>query len=195
MANRLMMNPAYKDDGNISRIKSIYGSDKWIRSVSLQQFLAKESYGQLRNEIAKLSYKKSVRPMHHSYSKADVPDDFADFLNSKEFRDLLKIITGIRIRKVSPEAYCFGWKDHTILHDGAVEKEGTDIIFDTADNWDARAGSCIVYTDGKGNSSKITPSGNTLVLAERKKGCQRFVQYANHLSGNRKRCFALGKAN
>ncbi|MBI2661809.1 hypothetical protein HYX09_06115 [Candidatus Woesearchaeota archaeon] len=194
MADRIIMNPAYKADANISHIKSIYNLDAWIRSVSLQQFLEKESYGRLRNSIAKLSYKKFARPMHFSCSKAACPKSLADFLNSGEFLGLARCITGAKIRRIKAEGFCFGWKDYMILHDEAVEKEGIDIIFDFADSWDAKAGSGIVYTDGKGDSAKIAPSGNTLILAERKKGVQRFVQYANHLSGNRKHCFVLGKA-
>ncbi len=173
-----MINKKYLD--NIEQIRKVFYANK---EIQLSDFLGKKSYEEFKKKINKIKLAKKVQPMCCSYDEAEIslPKDIADFI----FLILKKKIEKARL-------LCFKWKDYTILNDEVIEKPGIDVVFDLTDNWNNNAGGSIVYVDGSGEYTKIPPSGNTLIIVERKKNVQKFVKYVNHLA-QKKRCFIIAE--
>ncbi len=173
-----MINKDYLKQENISKIKEIFNRDS---SIQLHDFFIPELYRQMRNDVMKLKFNKSYLATSHSYSEADfnvIPKEVIDFIS--------KIINK-KINKLNLKALLLSWKDYIIINDKQKEKSGFDIIFDLTDNWDEKSGGSVVYVDGSGEYTRIPPKGNTLLIAERKKGTHKFIQYMNHYSKNKKR--------
>ena len=182
----------YGNKENIIKIRDIFHSNRDLPSVTLPHFFKNKVYTHIKKEILILHYKKMMTPIFYSYLAAKPPTNLQTILNSKEFLNFLSSINGRRIKKIKGSIECFGWKNYMILNDEVKEKPGIDVIIDFTDSWDKKFGGSLVYVDGTGSYTKIPASSNTLIIAERKKNVQKFVQYVNHLCTNRKRFFFLG---
>lgn len=176
-----MISEAYSE--RINEIRKAFYSNKDLPSIQLYDFLDKKSYDDLKKKISKLKLARKTQAMQYSFSEAEFEFD-------KEIIDFVQSILKKKIQKT--KLLCFEWKDYTILNDEVLEKPGIDVIFDITDDWNENCGGSIVYVDGNGEYTKITPSGNTLIIVERKKNTQKFVKYINHLA-QKKRCFMIAE--
>ena len=185
------INPTYLAKDTMKQVRSMFLQDPQLPSVQLQQSLGPSSYAALKEEILSLPYKKECDPLLHSFKSAKPPKRLLALLQSNELFSFLAAVTGEDVLSLSPSVLCIGWKDYTLINDKAVEKPGIDVILDFSDDWDDAWGGSIVYAPGTGDVTRIAPSGNTLIIVERKSGVNRFVQYINHHAGKKTRCFVI----
>ena len=187
-----MINNSYLSEQTIKKVRGLFLSNREFPSIKLQNFLDKQFYAQLTQEILNSKYKKAVMPMQYSYSVSKTPKTLAKFINSEQLKNYISRIIGKKIKNINGSMHRFEWKDYTLLHDKNTEKEGFDFILDFTDSWDEKADGRIIYTDGKGNYNYMLSLPNTLTIIHRKNGFQKFVQYINHYSNNNKRCLFIG---
>jgi len=170
---------------NIEKIKQTFRKNKALSSIQLHDFFIPECYEQIKRDVKKLKFKKSYLATSHSYQESNfnvVPTEVIDFLSK---------ITGKKVKKLNLKALVFSWKDYIIINDKLKEKPGIDVIFDLTEDWNENSGGSIVYVNGSGEYFRIPPKGNSLLIVERKKGTQKFVQYMNHYSKNKKRYLVI----
>ena len=173
---------------NTEKIRKMFYDNKDFPSIQLYDFFIPECYNQMKKDINKLRYKKSYLATSHSYSEGDfnvVPKELMAFVSR---------IVNKKISKMKLRVLKFSWKDYLIINDKLKENPGFDIIFDITDDWNQDYGGSLVYVDGSGDHFHIPPKGNTLIIAERKKGVQKFVQYVNNLSKGKKHYLVIGIA-
>ena len=185
----MAINKIYLEKKNQERIKQMFYDNKDFPSIQLHDFFIPECYKQMKRETSKLKYKRSYLATSHSYSESNfnvVPKELMAFVS--------KIINK-KVSKIKLKVLKFSWKDYVIINDKLKEKPGFDIILDITDDWNQDYGGSLVYVDGSGDHFHIPPKGNTLTIAERKKGVQKFVQYVNNLSKDKKRCLIVATVN
>ncbi len=175
----MAINPAYFKDENIRKIQQMFASNPTVPSIVLHDFFQKECYEGVKQGVEQARFQKVRHPILYSYQEA-TPSFVNEGLNTKEIIDFLQKILNRKIKKIIGTVQCFGWKDYTILNDEVVEKPGIDVFFCVSDDWDESAGGNVVYVDGTGEYTKTLLTGNMLMIVERKKGVQKFVQYVNH---------------
>ena len=180
------INQLYLKKESLKKIKEVFHSSEWLPSVKLPKFLNKQEYNKIKYSIEKLKYIKIKKPIHCQYEKANITKEIRSLLDSKDFKELIKKITGKSIKNIKGEIRKFTWKDHTLIHD-EQEKPGYDLILEFTDNWKESFGGYTAYTNGLGNSSIIYPEENTLNIIQRKKGIQRFIKYINNKAKNKYR--------
>jgi len=171
-----MINKNYLN--NLEKLKEHFLKNK---SLILYEFF--NDYETIKNKILNLKYSREYDPIKFSYSKSE-------FKINYEILEFLDKLLDVKIND-NFEAYCFNWKDYTILCDKIKHEKGINVIIDFTDDWDFNYGGSIVYTDGSGNYTKIEPSGNTLIIFDIDNN-KRFVQYINNLAKSKSRYFILG---
>ncbi|MDO8642453.1 MAG: hypothetical protein Q7R76_02570 [Candidatus Woesearchaeota archaeon] len=181
----MAINPLYFKEENIRKIQQMFASNQTVPSIVLHDFFQKECYEQLKQGITRAAFQKERHPILYSYQEA-TPSFVNEGLNTKEMLDFLQKILNKKIKKITGTVQCFGWKDYTILNDEVVEKPGIDLFFCLSDDWDESYGGNVVYVDGTGEYTKTLLTENMLMIVERKKGVQKFVQYVNHRAQNKK---------
>lgn len=186
------INQLYLEKSSIKNIQKLFKANKSLPGVQLPSFFSPVYYSELKKEITGLPYVKETMITKHSFSSAELPSSLKKVLHSKEFLRMLSKVTHKRVHGVKAEVYRFGWKDHIVLHDKAVEKPGFDIIIDFTDTWDDEVGGTIVYVDGTGEYSRVPPQGNMIMIAKRQNNVHKFVQYLNHKTKGRKRYVIMG---
>lgn len=181
----MAINKDYLKSENISKIKQLLLNNPQFPSIQLHDFFIPKSYEQMKNKVKKLKFKKSYLATSHSYSECDFN------ATPKEVVDFISKITGKKTEKLKFKALLLLHKDYLIINDKISEKSGTDIVFDLTDDWDENSGGSVIYVDGSGEYFRIPQKGNTLLIAERKKGTQKFIQYINHHAKNKKRYLVI----
>lgn len=174
------INPAYLKEETKKKVrKSFLHSD--FPAVILKDFFSKDYYQQLQKNISSLNFKKDLVVLHHSYAVSNFK------IVSKELLDFLSFVTKKKIDELIFTVYLLTWKDYMILNDKYLEKLGIDVVIDMTDGWNPDWSGVITYTDGRGTVYPLPPVGNSLVVVERKKGLQKYVQYVNHYGKEKKR--------
>ncbi len=157
-----------------------------VKMLQFTDFFEHSYYERLQKQIKELSFKRSYQPSLHSYRSADLPLDVTSLINSKEFISFISKNAKISVKKIEAKAFLFEAKDYTLLHDMTEEKPGIDIIIDFTEKWNERFGGMMTYADGNGHSFMVPSKSNSLIIAERNKGIQRFMQYVNHTAKGRR---------
>ncbi|HME86790.1 MAG TPA: hypothetical protein VKE88_00045 [Candidatus Nanoarchaeia archaeon] len=182
-------NQGYFTKTMLATIKTSFKANKELPSVQLQSFISKNAYNSLQKEISKLKFKNEYVVLHHRYARAELPVKLQKEFVSKELVSFISSITGKKIKKLS--AIQLQSTSYQIIDDRNLEKPGFDIIFDLSSDWDDSFGGSIVYVDGSGEYTKIPSQANSLLIVERKKGVQKFIQYVNHHAQKKKRVFLI----
>ncbi len=174
------INPAYlKPEMHLKLQKALLENPK-LPLLVLDQFLEEEQFAGWQRILLKSSFVPEWKPLTHSFAKAKIPSALQDFLHSPELERFLFGILGKPVRMCSADLLQCTWKDYTLLHDSAMLKPGFDLILDMAESWDERWGGSLYYVDGTSDYTKIPARQNRLIVAERKKSIQRFIEYVNH---------------
>lgn len=188
-----MINQPALQKSTREKIKTEFQSSPDFPSILLFNFLEKEFYLKLREQVARAHFIRDAERLTHSYSLAECPALLTKFLNGLEFREFISTIVGKPVQEAKARLYSFTWKDYTILSDGALEEPGLDLILDFTAEWNEKAGGAIVYKDEQGNFISIPIASNIMAIVERKPGVQKYVQYINHYAQKQKRYLVLGK--
>ena len=181
------INTQYLQKDTVEQVTSLFQQSEGLPSVQLQQFIDAPSFGLVQKEITKLKYESRKDPLLHSFGQAAVPIPLFDFVNSKEFIALVKMISDTMTSRPSVALLSFGWKDYILINDKAVPKPGVDVILDFTPHWHQDWGGHVVYSPGTGEAASIPVQPNTLTIVRRDKGMNRFVQYVNHRAGKHAR--------
>ena len=177
----------YTDKKNQERIKQMFYDNKDFPSIQLHDFFIPECYNQMKKDINKLKYKRSYLATSHSYLECDFN------IIPKELMKFISRVINKKVSKLKLRVFEFSWKDYIIINDKLKENPGFDIILDITDDWDDNYGGSLVYVDGSGDHFHIPAKGNTLIIAQRKKGIQKFIQYVNNLAKNKKRTLVIAR--
>ncbi len=156
-------------------------------AITLTDFLEKESYRVLREELMKLPFQREEIPLSHSLSHAPVNTVLSQRFHQSALSLFLSSVTGKKISRLHLEALHLTWKDYTIISDKEREAAGVDIFLDFTENWSENAGGNIVYKLPNGDFFLIPPKGNTISIVLRKGSVQRFLQYVNHYGKGKER--------
>ncbi len=179
------VNSAYLKEKNKQKIRKSFLHGEFP-AVILKDFFSKEFYVEWQKKASSLNFKRDAVILHHSYALSNIK------LASPELLNFLSFVTKKKIDELNFTACLLAWKDYQILNDKYLEKTGVDVIIDLTDEWNAEWGGAVTFTDGKGTVYPISAEGNALVIVERKKGLQKYIQYLNHYGKDRKRIFLIG---
>ena len=171
---------------NIEKLKQAFEEDKEFPYLNLFDFLEKEFYQQLKNEIKGLNFKKEKQPLTHSYSKADAGKLLIDFVASKDFKELIKKITNKKI-DTTISVYNLSWRDYIILNDQKKEESKLDIIIDFTEKWADSFGGSLIYVNGTGDYLMIPIKENTISIVKKKMDVNSFIKYVNNHAKNKER--------
>jgi len=185
-----MINKIYRLQ-NTDSLAKIFKANKKLPSIRMPKIFEEHFFLNIQNEIDKIKFKKNEQLMEARFQYALLPS-LDKLLNSKECLQLFSFIIRKKILKCSGKLYSFGWKDYTLLHDEMMEKPGYDVIVDLS-AWDDACGGYVTYSDGMGDSNKLSSSPNTLTLAFRGKKMQKYIKYVNNKAGKKKRYLYMGK--
>ncbi|MBI5391327.1 hypothetical protein HZB02_07620 [Candidatus Woesearchaeota archaeon] len=186
-----MVSPSYLSRQLQQQMRAAFLQNKELPSIQLQQIFPATLAPKLAAQLASLSFAQNKDPLHHSYREAALPPTLQQQLFSSEMISLLNAIVGTQAVIKDPKVLLFSWKDYTLLHDEHIPKPGIDVILDFTIDLPQHAGGSLVYVDGTGEYTKLSPSFNTLIVVQRKKGVQSFLQYLNHYSKGKKRLFGI----
>lgn len=168
------INPAYR--GMVKAIRQAYRQDPKLPTVALGQFLTPAAFQKIKREMA-AGWKRVSIPDQYCHEARPSPGTM------REVRSFAEAIAGKAPLKEGSRR--FGHRDYTLMHDELPEQPGVlALLF--LDDWDARWGGQLVFMRDGMTLGQFTPSANTLLVVERKKGVRSFVQYINHRAGKRK---------
>ena len=196
-----IINRNYLPEQTIKKIRYSFRYNKDFPSISLINFLDKNSYFFLRKELSCLNLIKQKNPLLHSYSKSLLPKHVTSFFNRKDLHDFITKIIGIDVDKIDLSYYRFSRKDYMMLHDPTSNRKknqrGYDLLFDLTLNWNEEWGGTIFCIDCFGNHHKILQHQNTLTIIERKRENNSYpkcyLKYINNYAKNNKRLLIMGK--
>jgi hypothetical protein len=128
-------------------------------------------------ELRKVELTRAVIADRYSRSEAKLPPAVAKVFASKEFRGLVKKVTG---KDPGVKAYfeLYEHRDFTLRQDDEKPK-GLHLYVDFTSYWIPGSGGETIVTDEEGELVRVEPAMNTLVMIDCKKAYP-FVRYVNH---------------
>lgn len=186
-----LINPDYLNNDIIIRARASFLSNNLLPNIQLQSFLKEAVLKSLQKEMKLLSYSHSYKPDQYSYFTSDTPESFISLLESKDFKELISEITGIKIKGLFCEASYFGHKNYTLLSDKQVIKEGLAFFLDLND-WDIKFGGYNWLLNNKEENIIYNPKANSLLLVKQSNKLRSTIKYVNHHAQDNKRFIIKG---
>ena len=186
-----LINPDYLNNETIKRARASFLSNNFLPNIQLQSFLKENTLKSLQKEMKLLSYSHSYKPDQHSYFTASTPESFISLLESKDFKELISGITGIKIKDFFCEALYFGHKNYTLLSDKDKIKESTAFFFDLND-WNIKFGGYNWLLNNQNENIIYHPKANSLLIVKQSNKLRSTIKYINHQAKDDKRFIIKG---
>src|SRR3989338_2977753 len=154
---------------SIQQLKRQFHIQKEFPSLILHSFWTPEEYKKIQTKIKNIHYTHQSIPTRSSYSTAQPTLELQSIIFSSELRSFLGTILNSKNLKIQLQAYAFGWKDYTLLHDDELQHSSTEFIIDFTENWNQSWGGNSILVNGSGDYYPLAFRGNTMVLFHRKK--------------------------
>lgn len=186
-----LINEDYLNAETIKRARASFLSNNFLPNIQLQSFLNENVLKSLQKEMKLLSYSHYYKPDQHSYFAAETPESFISLLESKDFKELITQITGIKVKDLFCEASYFRHKNYTLLSDKQIIKESLAFFFDLND-WDIKTGGYNWLLNNKEENIIYQPKANSLLLVKQSNKLRSTIKYVNHQAKDNKRLLIKG---
>ena len=184
-----IINPIYKKKSSIEKLQKAWNAKDIFPHLLLTKIFPQVIYKQKEKGVKKLFFKRDSRPDRYSFAQAKASS--LHIFDNKELHAFLSEILQRKIKNILGEAYYFSWKDYKVISK-EQDKNTIDIIFDCTEDWKEEYGGSLVYKDEKGRYLKFMGLPNTMIVIERK-NANKYIQYVNNLSKEKKRYLLIGK--
>lgn len=147
--------------------------------VQLNNFLDKNIFLKLKNDVNKIKFDVEKIPNLHSYSFCPA----GEF--SKFFKGPIKLIFNIS-GKLFIDLFKFKWKNYTLLNDSSSSKY--DFYFIIKNSLEFKDGGNLVYVLND-NSFVFKLEENSFIAVDKSKGFNGFIKYLSCFSKNKELVF------